>query len=176
MVDTCSGTELTATLELTDEAEESYAVEGLLECMTIERDFGNITDQEHHIVELAKKYECSEILMKIELAIYREVLSRHQYGDYVFGIAATLEAWRLCGYIISDLEDWNKNRRLLPLLYGAVDPKTWSPFDTEQNAAAYGSLFVWGMYRSAIEAYHPDTGMDYRRMGRIFSVIMREAK
>jgi hypothetical protein len=174
MIDTCS--ETTATLQLTDDRENSDAVEELLEYMITESNFANITDQELCIVELAKKYECSDMLVKIELAIYREVLSRHQYGKYVFCLAATLEAWPLCGHIISDFDDWNKTRRSLPLLSGSADPKTWSPSDTEKNAAAYGPLFVWGMTRAAMEAYHPDTGMDYRRMGRIFSAIMREAK
>lgn len=178
MVDTHSGTDSTATLELTDEMEESNAVDILLEYMTIKRDSGNITDQDQHVVELAKKYECSEILMKIELAIYREVLSGHQYGSYVFGIAATLEAWPLCGHIISDVEDWTERRRSMGFitLWGHIDPRTWSSSDTEKNAAEFGPLFVWGMNRSAMEAYHPDTGMDYRRMGQVFSAIMREAK
>ena len=176
MIDTCSGISSTATLNLTDDRENSIAVEEFLEYMTGKGDCADITDQELYIVELAKKYECSEMLMKIELAIYREVLAQPQYDKYLFRVAATLEAWPLCGHIISDTGDWDKANSSIHSLSGSVDPRTWSPSDTDENTVAYGPLFVWGMTRSATEAYHPDTGMDYRRMGRIFSAIMREAK
>lgn len=176
MIDTCSGTDSTATLELSDETEDWHSVQGLLECMTSKSDYRDISDHELNIVELAKRYECSEILVKIELALYRKVLSRYQSGDHVFGLAAALEAWPLCGHIISDTGDWNLKGISRSYMRGVVDPTRWSVADIEHNTALYGALYVWGMNRSAMESYHPDTGMDYRRMGRIFSVIMREAK
>jgi len=176
MIDTCSGTDSTATLELSDVTEEWHSMQGLLEYMTSQSDYRDISDQELNIVELAKKYECSEILVKIELALYCKVLSRYQYGDHVFGLAATLEAWPLCGHIISDSGDWNSRGISFSYMRDVVDPTRWSVADIEHNTASYGALYVWGMNRSAMEAYHPDTGMAYRRMGRIFSAIMREAK
>ena len=106
MIDTCSGTDVTATLKLTDDREDSNAMEELLDYMITESDFADITDHEIFIIELAKKYECSEMLMKIELAIYREVLAEPQYGSHLFGIAATLAAWPLCGQIISNSGDY----------------------------------------------------------------------
>lgn len=172
MIETCANTDTTAILQLSDEPEVSYAVEALLEYMTTEGDFKNITDQEEHVVKLAKKYECLDILTRIDLAMHREIASRPESGYYFAGYAAILEAWPAYGQIISSLDAGDKGNSHLQ---SEVDPRKWSPCCLQRNLA-YGTMFIWGINRAAIEANHPDTGLDYKRMGKIFTKIMEKAK
>jgi hypothetical protein len=176
MIETCTNDETTASVELTDEIERSFFVKMFIGLLTFEDDHLAITDQEEDAVRIAQKYECRDLLIRIEPAIYRRVSSDVDYGTCVMWVSATLGAWALCGQIISSLDDYDDRGCIAAShVHTIIDPKTWCPRSVEQNNR-YGPLFVWGLIRSGMEAYHPDTGMNYKQMGRILTHIMAEGK
>jgi len=177
MIETCTNDETTASVELTDKIERSFFVKMFI-CLLMaeEDDHLAITDQEEQAVRIAQKYQCQDLLIRIELAIYRRVSSDLDYASCAMCVSATLGAWALCGQIIGSLDEYaDKRSGSFSYLQSIVDPKTWCLRDMELNNR-YGTLFVWGLTRSGIEAYHPDTGMNYKHMGRIFTHIMAEGK
>jgi len=49
------------------------------------------------------------------------------------------------------------------------------PQDFKRNTR-FGHIFIWGITQSALEAHHPERGLDYKRMGQIFTDIMLKAE
>jgi len=176
MIETCTNDETTAFIELTDEIETSFFVKMFIGLLVVEQeDHLAVTDQEEYPIRIAQKYQCRDLLIRIELAIYRRVSSDLDYASCAMCVSATLGAWALCGQIIGSLDEYVDRSGPFIYLQSTVDPKAWCPRSVEQNNR-YGPLFVWGLLRSGMEAYHPDTGMNYKHMGRIFTHIMAEGK
>jgi hypothetical protein len=76
MFETCSESEPQATLELTDEIEENFWMQDFI-WMIFSKTFDGVDhDQSENVVWLAKKYQCSAMLIGIELTIYREASLR----------------------------------------------------------------------------------------------------
>jgi hypothetical protein len=177
MIETCSTSNTIPTLQLTDEMEDHHMVGELIEWMmdgSDEHRGMTLTQQYEDMIWLAKKYECSKVLAWVELAMYRAVILNRQDREYYVDIVAALGAWPLIGQIIADLElDTSKPHWLN--LKTMFDPRTWSPEDLKLYSR-FGHIYVWGITQSALEAHHPEKGIDWKRMGQIFTDIMPKAE
>jgi hypothetical protein len=134
-----------------------------------------LNDQSEHLIWLAKKYECLDILAWLELKMYREIISEPQDRYCTINLVLALGAWPLVGQIISDTRMYTGMSHWWTSLRTTLDPRTWSPEDVRHNTR-FGHIFVWGITQSALEAHHPERGIDYKRMGQIFTNIMLKAE
>lgn len=138
------------------------------------RDHLSIQMREEDMVWVAKKYECLDVLAWIEPHMYRTIIPQRQHRHVYIDIAAALGAWPLIGQAISDLEIYSGEPHCDHHKY-FLDPRTWSPEDHKQYTR-FGHIYIWGGTQSALEAHHPERGIDYRRMGQIFTDIMPKAE
>jgi hypothetical protein len=162
MIDTCSNSDDTLELELTDlDLEGGAARREFLKLVTDEDVVDPVTNS--CVVWLAKKYECSNLLHRIELGIYRFVYSTLQRRSYCIETAAALEAWTLCGCLISESHDHTSVTNWCP--------DTWTPSQLDHHLR-YGSLFVWGLTQSSSSSRNADGVIDFKKMGKVFTEIM----
>jgi len=168
MIDICSSHNDTLTLELTDpDLEHGRALDMFLDLVTGE-DVGYGIRQTPKIVWLAKKYECSNLLARIELGVYRAVHSTWSYHDEFFEVAAALGAWALCGNLISA-----GNHDVI--LRNSLCPSSWSPSIVDHHLR-YGSLYLWGLIQSYSSACNLRGELDQKRMGNLFTELMLQGR
>lgn len=172
MIETCGTNNSAATLELTDKSlEPEEYVELLVNCMR--GDFPGIGYCNQDLIELAKKYECLEVLAGLELQIYREYTNMRHHCDYSDALPViSLHAWPLLGKIICDMDDYRQDHSPTCCLQDITNPRTWSPKAVRQYNRN-GADFVWAMTQAAFETYDYETKTyNYKRMGQIFSHLM----
>lgn len=167
MIETCSTSDGTPELELPDPVlEHGYVLNIFLKVVV-----GGDVDQailSEDVVWLARKYECSHILQRIELQIYRSTHIDMNPEIAEIQVAAALEAWPLCGYLISVLD--NKSDYGRPLRRW-LDPRKWSPA-SYNHMLRYGSLFLWGVTQSHLASRSSGGGVNYKKMGAVFREVM----
>lgn len=168
MIDICSSHNDTLALELTDpDLEHGRALDVFLD-LVIGEDVDYETRQPPKIVWLAKKYECSNLLYRIELGVYRSVHSTSNHHHEFFEVAAALEAWALCGHLISAGDDD-------VILLNSLCPGSWTPSVVDHHLR-HGSLYLWGLIQSYSSSCNSRGELDQKMMGNLFTELMLEGR